>query len=58
VYVSCILRRSFVEALVAFGWLHCDQQDDRSEIGKAFRCFTARALAVARNGGQDQWYLR
>jgi hypothetical protein len=58
VYVSCILRRGFVEALVAFGWLHPNQQKERAAIGKAFRGFAARALAVARQGGHDQWYFR
>jgi hypothetical protein len=54
----CTLRRSFVEALVAFGWLHPDQRNDRRVVGAAFRGFAARALAVARKDGHDQWYLR
>jgi hypothetical protein len=55
---SCTLRRGFVEALIAFGWLHYGQQDDRRAVAAAFRGFAARALAVARNGSPDRWYLR
>jgi hypothetical protein len=58
VCVSCTLRRGFVEALVALGWLHHGQQDDRAAVGKAFRGFVARALAVAREGGHDRWYVQ
>ena len=58
VYVSCILRRGFVEALVAFGWLPFDQQADRRAVASAFRGFVARAYAAARNGDPDRWYLR
>jgi hypothetical protein len=58
VWVSCVLRRNFVEALVAFGWLHADQQGNHIAVGKAFRGFAARALAVARSGGPHHRYFR
>ena len=55
VCVSCVLRHGFIRALVDYGWLPFDQQDDRGAIATAFRGFVARALAVARNGGYDRW---
>jgi hypothetical protein len=58
VYVTCILRHSFVAALIGYGWLSNDEQDDRRAVAAAFRGFTARALAVARNGSPDRWYIR
>jgi len=58
VYVTCILRHSFVAALIGYGWLSNDEQDDRRAVAAAFRGFTARAYAVARNGGHGGWYIR
>jgi len=52
------LRHSFVAALIGYGWLSNDEQDDRRAVAAAFRGFTARALAVARNGSPDRWYIR
>jgi hypothetical protein len=51
------IQRSTTDTLVNFGWLPADQQDDLSAIAKAFRRFAGRALAVARNGGLDRWYI-
>jgi len=53
----CDIQRSTIATLISLGWLHADQQDDLAEIVKAFRGFAGRALAVARNGGRDRWYL-
>ena len=51
--------RSTIEALITFGWLPVDQQDDLGSIARAFRRFAGRALDVARNGKgpDDPWYF-
>ena len=55
----CTLKRSTIEALITFGWLPVDQQDDLGSIARAFRRFAGRALDFARNGKgpDDPWYF-
>jgi hypothetical protein len=58
VWLACTLRRSTVEALIRYGWLHSGQQDDRGAVAAAFLGFASRAVAYARHEGPDLWYLR
>jgi hypothetical protein len=53
----CGIKTSTIETLIECGWLRVDQQDDPGAIAKAFRRFSGRALAVARNGEPGQWFF-
>ena len=55
--ISLELSGSTIETLVALGWLPESEQNDISKIVVAFRRFAGRALAVARHGGLDRWYI-
>jgi len=53
----CEIQRSTIDTLVELRWLRADQRADLGAIVTGFRHFARRALAVARNGGLDRWYI-
>jgi hypothetical protein len=55
--ISLELSSNTIATLVALGWLADNEQNDVDKIVAAFRRFAGRALAVARLGGLDRWYV-